>query len=643
MKKIYSIIGLLFISLFSFGQNFPINFEPTGYGATWTWTTFEAGPTPPPLEIVANPDPSGINTSSTVAKFTALGHGNGGEPWTGCETSHGSGVGTFVISKSNAVIKMMVYKTKISEVGLKLVTSSSASLGQIKVSNTLINQWEELTFDFTNHINSVHNPFDQLVVFPDWSVRIGTSQDIIYFDNISWGCSKSYNSFSFNAASSYTLPSGDVVSSTGIYKDSIPNAVGCDSVFTIDLKIAIANQAVTEEFIAKCPGDSATITLASSETGVNYYLRDDANNSIIDGPIAGTNGSITFNTGAVSSTTIYNVIGETSSMLSSTVDALVFTGNVGQRKVSLGSTLWSDNFVGQNQLTVEAWVKRSSSNPTLQTIAGNYQTTYPMLFRVDNGKISLYLNSGSVATSASNIPLNQWTHVAGTYDGSNIKVYINGVLDATTPFSNSLIAASEEMKIGGGLSNGTEYFPGSIADVRFWKTAKTQAEISASMGSVLNGNETNLVAYYKFGEGTGSTTANSVTGNAYPGALVNTPTWGDGPTMLVLTDCELKMNNTATVVTINPTLCTLSVKENAFGNNVAMFPNPTNGKFTIELGEVEQKVSIRVMSIAGQVVEEYSYENTKVVEIETKQSAGIYFVEVTNADSNKAILKLIKE
>ena len=48
----------------------PIDFEPAGHGSTWQWTTFE-NDFNPLLEIIANPDPSGINTPNTVARFTA--------------------------------------------------------------------------------------------------------------------------------------------------------------------------------------------------------------------------------------------------------------------------------------------------------------------------------------------------------------------------------------------------------------------------------------------------------------------------------------------------------------------------------------------------------------------------------------------
>ena len=61
---------LVFLAGTASGQNIPIDFEATGNGATWTWTVFENTATPPPLEIIDNPDKSGINTSCSVAKFT---------------------------------------------------------------------------------------------------------------------------------------------------------------------------------------------------------------------------------------------------------------------------------------------------------------------------------------------------------------------------------------------------------------------------------------------------------------------------------------------------------------------------------------------------------------------------------------------
>jgi hypothetical protein len=163
-------------------QNAPIDFEAGGNGADWTWTVFE-NDTNPLLEIVANPDPSGINTSETVAKFTAL---QLGQPYAGVESMHGSDIGTFDLTASNALVNIMVYKTKISDVGIKYVTPSGGAQMELKVANTLVNQWELITIDFSDYIGLGETTgLDQIVIFPDFIAR--DADDVIYFDNISFG------------------------------------------------------------------------------------------------------------------------------------------------------------------------------------------------------------------------------------------------------------------------------------------------------------------------------------------------------------------------------------------------------------------------------------------------------------------------
>jgi len=182
MRKILQLLTLLFF-VTSLAQNAPITFEPDEFGNTWTWTVFENDDNPP-LEVVENPDPSGINTSATVAKFTARALG---QPFAGVESQHGSDIGTFSFDASNTIIKIMVWKTVISDVGIKFVDAASAAQEEIKVPNTLINQWEELTFDFSSRIGAFPIVKDQIVIFPDFGER--TTDSIIYFDSISFSSS----------------------------------------------------------------------------------------------------------------------------------------------------------------------------------------------------------------------------------------------------------------------------------------------------------------------------------------------------------------------------------------------------------------------------------------------------------------------
>ncbi len=156
-----------------------INFETNGFGATWGWNVFENGNNPA-LEFVNNPFPTGINTSAKVAKFTARA---AGEAYAGTETQNSAaGMPVFNLDMAHRIIKIKVYKTKASDVGIKLADPTGFSFGEIKVANTTINGWQELTFDFTAQIR---NGYKQVIVFPDFST--GRTENIIYFDDIRFG------------------------------------------------------------------------------------------------------------------------------------------------------------------------------------------------------------------------------------------------------------------------------------------------------------------------------------------------------------------------------------------------------------------------------------------------------------------------
>lgn len=179
MKKLSTLIFLL--TLFcGFSQNAPINFETDGNGADWTWAVFE-NDSNPPLEIIANPDATEPNTSATVAQFTAL---QTGQPFAGVESAQGADLGEFVLDETNNILTIKVWKPVISNVGIKLVSSTFWSEGELLVPNTLVNQWEELTFDFSSFINppAGNGVLSQIVIFPDFDAR--TQDNVIFFDDI---------------------------------------------------------------------------------------------------------------------------------------------------------------------------------------------------------------------------------------------------------------------------------------------------------------------------------------------------------------------------------------------------------------------------------------------------------------------------
>ena len=63
------------------------------------------------------------------------------------------------------------------------------------------------------------------------------------------------------------------------------------------------------------------------------------------------------------------------------------------------------------------------------------------------------------------LPANTWTHLALTYDGSNMRLSVNGGQIGTRALSGSVSASGNPLSIGGNSVWG-EWFAGQIDDVR---------------------------------------------------------------------------------------------------------------------------------------------------------------------------------
>ena len=77
------------------------DFESGGNGASWTWI-MDSNDDNPPLEFIANPVSGGINTTATVAKFTAR---VTGQPWA---LTYTDDIEEFEFDATNTTIKIMV-------------------------------------------------------------------------------------------------------------------------------------------------------------------------------------------------------------------------------------------------------------------------------------------------------------------------------------------------------------------------------------------------------------------------------------------------------------------------------------------------------------------------------------------------------
>ena len=144
-------------------------------GQDWTWSSFGNGANGADLyAVIANPSVSGINTSAQCAKYKI---GVGAQSWAGIYSDN---MGSVTLSPDNCKVKIMVYKSFISNFDLKFENGTFNF--ETLVPNTKINEWEELTFDLSAQIGKT---ITRMVLIPD-SNPARSAERICYWDNISF-------------------------------------------------------------------------------------------------------------------------------------------------------------------------------------------------------------------------------------------------------------------------------------------------------------------------------------------------------------------------------------------------------------------------------------------------------------------------
>ncbi|NCR21969.1 MAG: hypothetical protein GPJ27_08630, partial [Microcystis aeruginosa L111-01] len=176
------------------------------------------------------------------------------------------------------------------------------------------------------------------------------------------------------------------------------------------------------------------------------------------------------------------------------------------------------------KITIEAWVK--SSNWAGQThpaiVAKGINEEY-LLWKsndaVGNEKFAFRLGRNIVTVYGSTTVQNDvWYHVAATYDGNEVKLYVNGSLEGIQSIATVIPDGVNPVTIGGGVNS--NYLRGNIDEVRIWNVARTQAEIQASLNQKLSGNEQGLIGYWNLEENSGNTVYDLTT-NKNNGTLIN--------------------------------------------------------------------------------------------------------------------------
>ena len=220
-------------------------------------------------------------------------------------------------------------------------------------------------------------------------------------------------------------------------------------------------------------------------------------------------------------------------------------------RVNLGNS--SSLRITGTQLTLEAWIYPTSWRTEVwRGSIINKESTGNQGYMIrcgNNGQLSFNFGSGSgwveLQTTTGVLSLNTWQHVAATYNGTDLLLYINGALAASSASTAGIAdAPTNQVVIGNWSQNDDRGFAGRIDEVRIWATARSQTQIADNMDRLLCGNEGGLRAYYDFDHGVanmnnaGVTTLVDRTANGNDGTLSGlalngtTSNWVQGLTAL---------------------------------------------------------------------------------------------------------------
>jgi hypothetical protein len=140
-----------------------------------------------------------------------------------------------------------------------------------------------------------------------------------------------------------------------------------------------------------------------------------------------------------------------------------------------------------NGMTLEGWVRAASLSGwnTVVLKEGSGSLVYGLYANDNAPRPAVTMAIAGIdrsATGASSVPLNAWTHLAATYDGTTLRLYVNGVEALSRAQTGNMTASTNPLRIGG---NGvwSEYFNGLVDDVRIYNRALTSAEIQADMNT----------------------------------------------------------------------------------------------------------------------------------------------------------------
>nr|WP_082535520.1 LamG-like jellyroll fold domain-containing protein [Nonomuraea pusilla] len=156
--------------------------------------------------------------------------------------------------------------------------------------------------------------------------------------------------------------------------------------------------------------------------------------------------------------------------------SMVTVAHAASLRLTTGMTLSA--WVNPTTVTGTAW--RSVVTKELSSNGASYALYAANGGTVPSGWVQTDPDTSATADGLSPLPVNSWSHLALTYDGAALRLFVNGQQINQTSLGGSLYDDGNPLRIGGNVA-WNEYFSGLIDEVRIYNRAQTAAEIQTDM------------------------------------------------------------------------------------------------------------------------------------------------------------------
>lgn len=132
-----------------------------------------------------------------------------------------------------------------------------------------------------------------------------------------------------------------------------------------------------------------------------------------------------------------------------------------------------------DEVTLSIWIKRASGGGA-KIFSKWSPSGQQYLLSITSTNAIFAINNGSSNSITGSIPLSigVWYHIAGVYDGSEMRLYVDGVEDSSLSTSGNMPSTSQPVRIGS-RSNGGDNFDGDIGHCAIWDVGLSDSEVES--------------------------------------------------------------------------------------------------------------------------------------------------------------------